>query len=134
MMKTVFKDSWVDGLLNQGRAEMLLELLEMRFSVPADIRKRVEKCNDTTQIKTWFKRVPSAASLDEIFTKLPARSSFARAAGLSRRPATATASSPSPSGHPAGTRTRPVSRSSINPCLIRFSLSSSSTSRAITFL
>lgn len=66
-MKTVFKDAFVDGLLNQGRAEMLLELLDMRFTVPADIRRRVEGCTDTGQIKTWFKRVPSAKSLDEVF-------------------------------------------------------------------
>ena len=70
MMKTVFKDPWVDGLLNQGRVEMLLELLKMRFSVPDDIRMRVEKCTDETQIKTWFRRVPSATSLDEVFAEL----------------------------------------------------------------
>jgi hypothetical protein len=81
MMKTVFKDSWVDGLLNQGRAEMLLELLEMRFSVPDDIRKRVEKCTDTEQIKTWFRRVPSTVSLDEVFAELLVGLSFARTAG-----------------------------------------------------
>jgi hypothetical protein len=78
LMKTVFKDPWVDGLLNQGRAEMLLELLEMQFSVPDDIRTRVQKCTDETQIKTWFKRVPSAGSLDEVFTELPARSPLRR--------------------------------------------------------
>lgn len=68
-MKTVLKDSFVDGLLNQGRAEMLLELLRMRFSVPDDIRRRVENCTDEIKIKTWFKRVPTAASLDEVFAK-----------------------------------------------------------------
>jgi hypothetical protein len=70
LLKTVLKDAFVDGWLNRGRAEMLLELLEMRFSVSADIRKRVEECTDTEQIKTWFKRVPSATSLDEVFAEL----------------------------------------------------------------
>jgi hypothetical protein len=78
MMKTVFKDPWVDGLVTQGleqglkkgRAEMLLDLLEMRFSVPDDIREQVETCADTTQIKTWFRRAFSAASLDGVFAEL----------------------------------------------------------------
>jgi hypothetical protein len=79
LMKTVLKDDFIDGWiaqglaqgraqgLAQGRAEMLLEFLEMRFSVPDAIRKRIEECNDTDQIKTWSKRVLSAASLDEVF-------------------------------------------------------------------
>ena len=66
-MKTVLKDAFVDGLLNQGRAEMLLEFLEMRFNVPDDIRKRVERCDDEEQIKTWARRGPTAASVDEVF-------------------------------------------------------------------
>jgi hypothetical protein len=71
LMKTVLKDDFVDGWiaqgLAQGRAEMLLDLLEMRFSVPEDIRKRIEKCNDTNQIKTWHKRVLAATSLEDVF-------------------------------------------------------------------
>lgn len=71
LMKTVLKDAFVDGWLDQGRvqgrAEMLLELMEMRFNVPDDIRKRVEGCSDGEQIMAWFKRVPTAASLDEVF-------------------------------------------------------------------
>ena len=77
LMKTVLKDAFVDGWLNRGRAEMLLELLEMRFSVPADIRKHVEECTDTEQIKTWFKRVPNATSLDEVFAGLRTPAPFA---------------------------------------------------------
>lgn len=71
LMKTVLKDSFVDGLLNRGRAEMLLELLEMRFSVPGDIRMRVEKCTDETQIIAWFEHAVSASSLDEVFRQKP---------------------------------------------------------------
>ena len=70
LMKTVFKDPWVDGLLNQGRAEMLLKLLERRFGLPASIRERVEACNDTAQINTWFERAINASSLDEVFAEL----------------------------------------------------------------
>jgi hypothetical protein len=82
LMKTVLKDDFMDGLiekglakglvkgLEEGRAEMLLDLLETRFDVPASIRKRVEACTDTTQIKAWFKRAISASSLDEVFAKL----------------------------------------------------------------
>lgn len=96
LMKTVLKDSFVDGWFNRGRAEMLLVLLEMRFSVPDDIRKRVEKCSDETQIKAWFKRAVNASSLDEVFAELQVRSSFCAGGRLSRRPATVAASSPSP--------------------------------------
>jgi hypothetical protein len=66
LMKTVLKDAFVDGLPNQGRAEMLLEFLEMRFNVPDDSRERVERCDDEEQIKTWGRRVPTAASVDEV--------------------------------------------------------------------
>jgi hypothetical protein len=81
LMKTVQKDAFVDGLLNQGRAEMLLELLGMRFSVPDDIRKRIEGCTDSEQIETWFMRVPGAASLDEVFAELPVRLVFRGSCG-----------------------------------------------------
>ena len=46
---------------------MLLKLIEMRFNVPDDIRKRVEECNDGEQIMAWFTRVPTADSLDKVF-------------------------------------------------------------------
>lgn len=77
-MKTVLKDTFVDGLLDQGRAEgrvegraeMLLELLGLRFAVPAVIRTRVEACGDAECIKMWFDRAVTAASLDEVFAEL----------------------------------------------------------------
>ena len=77
-MKTVLKDAFIDGWieeglkegLKEGRAEMLLELLETRFGMPDDIRKRVGKCTDETQVKAWFKRAISASSLDEVFAEL----------------------------------------------------------------
>jgi hypothetical protein len=70
-MKPVLKDAFIDGWiaqgLAQGRVDMLLMFMEMRFNVPDDIRKRVEGCNDREQIMTWLRRVPTAASLDEVF-------------------------------------------------------------------
>ena len=97
-MKIELKDDWVDGLLDQGRAEgraegreqgqaegraqgqaegraqgrteMLLQLLSARFAVTATIRDRVRACTDTTQISTWFDRAVTASSLDEVFAKL----------------------------------------------------------------
>lgn len=71
LLKTVLKDSFVDGLLDQGRAEMRLELFDMRFSLLDDIRKRVEKCADTDQIKPGSV-VLSPVSLDEVFAELRA--------------------------------------------------------------
>jgi len=72
-MKPVLKDALIDGWIEQGlaqgRAEMLLMFMEMRFNVPDDIRKRVEGCSDREQIRAWLKRVPTAASLDEVFAK-----------------------------------------------------------------
>ena len=74
LMKTVLKDDFIDGWIEEGlkagRAEMLLELLETRFVVPASTRKRIEGCTDATQIKAWFKRAVSAPSLDEVFAEL----------------------------------------------------------------
>jgi hypothetical protein len=90
LMKIELKDAWVDGLLDQGRAEgraqgeaegraqghieMLLQLLGTRFAIPASIRSRVMACTDTTQISIWFDRAITATSLDEVFAKLPSRS------------------------------------------------------------
>jgi hypothetical protein len=79
LMKTVLKDEFVDGLLDQGRAEggvqtarkLLLQLLGKRFNVPARVRMRVEACTDTAKLDTWFDRAVGAASLDEVFAELP---------------------------------------------------------------
>ena len=81
LMTTVLKDDFMDGLiaeglakgLAKGRAEMLLDLLETRFTVPANTRKYVKACTDTAQIKTWFKRAITATTLDEVFAELQPR-------------------------------------------------------------
>jgi hypothetical protein len=81
LMRIELKDAFVDGLIKegldkgltkglaQGRAEMLLEFLDTRFSVPADIRERIEKCTDAEQITGWFRRALHAASLEEVFAE-----------------------------------------------------------------
>jgi hypothetical protein len=84
LMATVFKDEFVDGLLDRGRAEgrvegeargraegqaaMLLRVLAARgFAVPDEVRRRVQSCTDITQLEAWGDRAVSATSLDEIF-------------------------------------------------------------------
>lgn len=75
LMKTVWKDDFVDGLLDQGREdgrltearEKLLQLLGKRLSVSATVRKRVEKCADITMINIWFDRAITARSVNEVF-------------------------------------------------------------------
>ena len=72
-MKTVFKDAFVDGLLDQGHLrgvrQMMLQLLDKRFSVPEDIRKQVEECTDIDKIDAWFDRAITATSLEEVFAE-----------------------------------------------------------------
>jgi hypothetical protein len=54
----------------QTARQMVLELLGMRFSVPDDVRGRVNACTDTAMLNAWFRRAVNAASLDEVFTDL----------------------------------------------------------------
>jgi hypothetical protein len=77
LMATVFRDEFIDGLLDQGRAEgraageatMLLRVLAVRgFTVPDDIRQRVQSCADLAQLEAWGDRAVTAESIDEIFT------------------------------------------------------------------
>jgi len=80
LMATVFKDEFVDGLLDRGRAEgeargraegeaaMLLRVLAARgFTVPDDIRQHVQSCTDIAQLEAWGDRAVTATSIDEIF-------------------------------------------------------------------
>lgn len=81
LMATAFKDEFIDGLLDRGRAEgeargraegegaMLLRVLAARgFTVPDDVRQRVQSCADIAQLEAWGDRAVTAHSLDEIFT------------------------------------------------------------------
>lgn len=80
LMATVFKDQFVDGLLDQGRAEgeargraegeaeMLLRVLAARgFTVPDSIRQRVRSCTETAQLEAWGDLAATAGALEEIF-------------------------------------------------------------------
>lgn len=72
LMTTAFKDEFVDGLLDQGRAEgeaaMLLQVLRARgFEVTASIRQQVVNCADTGQLEAWARLAVNATSLCEIF-------------------------------------------------------------------
>jgi hypothetical protein len=77
LMKTVWKDDFVDGLLDQGREdgrlsearEKLLQLMGKRLSVSAAVRKRVEGCADISEINTWFDRAITAKSVKEVFAE-----------------------------------------------------------------
>jgi hypothetical protein len=78
LMTTVFpRDDFIDGLLDQGRAEgeakgeakMLLRVLAARgVTVPNDIRDQVLGCTDTAQLEAWADRAATASSLTEIFS------------------------------------------------------------------
>jgi hypothetical protein len=81
LMATAFRDEFIDGLLDQGRAEgeargraegeaaMLLRVLAARgFTVPDDIRQRIQSCTDLARLEAWGDRAVTTTSLDEIFT------------------------------------------------------------------
>jgi hypothetical protein len=89
LMATAFRDEFIDGLLDQGRAEgeargraegeargraegeaaMLLRVLAARgFTVPDDIRQRIQSCTDLAWLEAWGERAATATSLEEIFT------------------------------------------------------------------
>ncbi|MCL2730768.1 MAG: hypothetical protein FWE15_12195 [Actinomycetia bacterium] len=77
-MKTMWKDDFVDGLLDEGHKsgqledarEKLLRLLDKRGLTASEaIRGRVESCTDMGMINTWFDRAIDASSLDEVFSE-----------------------------------------------------------------
>jgi hypothetical protein len=93
LMATAFRDEFIDGLLDQGRAQglaegeargraegeargraegeaaMLLRVLAARgFTVPDDLRQRIQSCTDLARLEAWGDRAVTATSLDEIFT------------------------------------------------------------------
>jgi hypothetical protein len=76
-------------------------------------------------LDTWFDRAITATSLDEVFAELQIRSSLARIASSRDTRLPLPHPTQALSSHPAGTRTRPVSRSSITPCPMILSLTSS---------
>lgn len=72
LMTTVFRDEFVDGLLDQGkaegRAEMILRVLAARgLRVPAPLRDQVLACTDASQLAAWGDRAATATTLDQVF-------------------------------------------------------------------
>ncbi|WP_405166202.1 DUF4351 domain-containing protein [Nocardia sp. NBC_01499] len=80
MASPTYRDDWVDGLLDQGRAEgldrgraegeakALLRILMARgLSVPDDIRTRIVSCLDTEQLEAWMDKAVVADSMNAIF-------------------------------------------------------------------
>jgi hypothetical protein len=82
LMTTAFpRDDFIDGLLDQGRAEgealgeargeakMLLRVLAARgFAVTDEVRERVVGCADTGRLETWADRAVTASSITEVFS------------------------------------------------------------------
>lgn len=52
----------------EGKAEVLLKLLGLRgFTLPPELRARVESCQELATLDLWVERVLSATSLDDVF-------------------------------------------------------------------
>ncbi len=71
-MKTVLRDDFVDGLLDQGRAEgegrIILRIMTARgLPVSEEIRDRDTTCTDTDQLEAWADRAVTAGSVEGIF-------------------------------------------------------------------
>jgi hypothetical protein len=76
LMLTHWKDDFLDGLIDQGRAQgrvegeaqMLLRILTARgLDVPEHIRVIVTECTDIARLEAWADRAVTATSLDDIF-------------------------------------------------------------------
>ncbi|WP_338765323.1 hypothetical protein V7968_40460 [Nocardia vulneris] len=72
MASSIYRDEFMDGLLDQGRAEgeakSLLRILAVRrFDVPDDLRNRIMACTDTEQLESWIERAVVAESLAAVF-------------------------------------------------------------------
>ncbi|WP_378733033.1 hypothetical protein [Nocardia brasiliensis] len=76
MASPTYRDDWVDGLIDKGRAEgraeegvqMLLRVLAARgFHVPEQLRARIESCRDTDELERWVDRAVAASSIEAVF-------------------------------------------------------------------
>ncbi|MEU7138030.1 hypothetical protein ABZ942_01125 [Nocardia sp. NPDC046473] len=72
MASPTYRDDFVDGLLEQGRAEgearSLLRVLTARgFAVPDHLRTHILSSADTAQLEAWMDKAVVADSLDAIF-------------------------------------------------------------------
>jgi hypothetical protein len=55
--------------IEKGEADMLLLILEERFTVPAETRIMVEGCGSIKRLKDWARRALTAQSLDDVFAE-----------------------------------------------------------------
>ncbi|WP_069161522.1 hypothetical protein [Nocardia altamirensis] len=76
MASPAYRDEFVDGLLDQGRAEgeltgeakMLIRILNARgFVVSGHLRARIQSCSETKQLETWADRAVSADTIEAVF-------------------------------------------------------------------
>jgi hypothetical protein len=80
LMMTHLKDPFIDGLLDQGRAEgvakgvakgeaqILLRIMTARgLDIPEHLRVRIAECTDTASLEAWADRAATATSLADIF-------------------------------------------------------------------
>jgi hypothetical protein len=76
LMMTHLKDAFVDGLLDQGRAEgraegeahLLLRIMTARgLDIPEHVRVRVAECTDTAILEAWADRAATATSVADVF-------------------------------------------------------------------
>jgi hypothetical protein len=55
--------------IEQGEADMLLLILEERFTVSGETRTMVESCRNIKRLKQWARRALTAQSLDDVFAE-----------------------------------------------------------------
>jgi hypothetical protein len=76
LMMRHLKDPFIDGFIDQGRAEgmakgeaqILLRIMAARgLDVPERMRARVAACTDTSQLEAWADRAATATNVDDIF-------------------------------------------------------------------
>jgi hypothetical protein len=55
--------------IQQGEADVLLLILEERFTVSDETRTRVARCEDSKRLKEWVRRALAAKSQDDVFAE-----------------------------------------------------------------
>ncbi|MEU7214136.1 hypothetical protein [Nocardia iowensis] len=76
MASPAYRDAFIDGFIAEGEArgeargeaKILVRALEARgFTIPADLRARIQSCLDTDQLEAWFDKAMSADSIEAVF-------------------------------------------------------------------
>jgi hypothetical protein len=68
-LQTKFRVPIIDDAIDKATADMLLLILNERFTVPAETRAKVEKCRSIDRLKNWARRALTAQSLDDVFAE-----------------------------------------------------------------